>query len=155
MKVAALFALVIFWFNKGSNVKVLSGVWGHTRTGYALLVLLLHQYALQGLIFHIMRARKLSQLLEAKLFRVPRLQGPMYFTVMMCPTTGVLMMMSFQVDVRLFLCDSGIAIPFVDQHCDLEEYQLFRNVGRALFGSLPIAILQSATFNIGTNAWDG
>ena len=60
LKGAALFGLATFWYDKGSDVKLLSDVWGHTWTSYALLTLLLYQYVLQGyiIIFHIIHAHK-------------------------------------------------------------------------------------------------
>ena len=155
VKAAALFGLATFWYDKGSDVKLLSDVWGHTWTGYALLVFLLYQYILQGyiLIFHIMRAHKFTRLFEARLFRVLRLKRPLYFAFMLCPVTGVLMMIGL--DVCLFVSDLGYSAPFVDRHFDLEEYQLFRDIGRALFGTVPTAILQSVTFTTGSTPQNG
>ena len=155
VKVAALFGLATFWYDKGSDVKLLSDVWGHTWTGYALLVFLLYQYVLQGyiLMFHLICACKLTWLFEARLFRVLRLKRPFYFAFMLCPLTGVLMMIGL--DVSLFVSDLGYSIPIIDRHFDLEEYQLFRDIGRALFGTVPTAILQSVTFTTGSTPQNG
>ena len=72
---------------------------------------------------------------------------------MLCPVTGVLMMIGL--DVSLFVSDLGYSIPFVDRHFVLEEYQLFRDIGRALFGTVPTAILQSVTFTTGSTPANG
>ena len=132
VKVAALSGLATFWYDKGSDVKLQSDVWDHTWTGYVLLALLLYQYVLQAYIltFHLVCACKFKCCSEGRVLKVPRLQGLMYFAVMMCPVTGVLMMIGL--DLSLFVSDLGYPIPFVDRHFDLEEYQLFRDIGRAL-----------------------
>lgn len=155
LKVAALIGLATFWYDKGSDVKLLSDVWGHTWTGYALLVFLLYQYVLQGYIltFHIIRARKFTWLFEARMLRILYLQGPLYFAFMLFPVTGVLMMIGL--DVCLFVSDLGYPVPFVDRHFELQEYQLFRDIGRALFGTVPTAILQSVTFTTGSTPTNG
>lgn len=153
VKVAALFALATFWYDKASDVKVLSEVWGHTWTGFALLVFLLYQYVLQGyiLVLHLIRIHKFRSMFEARLVMV--LQKPMYFAFMLCPVTAVLMMIGL--DVALFVSDLGLPVPFIDRHFDLEEYQLFRDIGRGLFGTVPTAVLQSVTFTSGATPSNG
>lgn len=155
VKAAALIGLATFWYDKGSDVKLLTEVWGHTWTGYALLVLLLYQYLLQGyiLVFHLMRARKFTWLFEARLLRVLHLKEPLYFALMLCPVTGVLMMIGL--DVSLFVSDLGYSVPFIDRHFVLLEYQLFRDIGRALFGTVPTGVLQSVTFTTGSTPQNG
>ena len=155
LKVAALLGLATFWYDKGSDVKLLSDVWGHTWTSYVLLALLLYQYVLQGyiLIFNMLRGRKFKWVFEARMLRVLHLQGPLYFVFMLFPATGVLMMIGL--DVCLFVSDLGYSIPFIDRHFDLEEYQLFRDIGRALFGTVPTAVLQSVTFTTGSTPTNG
>ena len=52
VKAAALLGLATFWYDKGSDVKLLSDVWGHTWTGYALLVLFVVPVCFAGLHPH-------------------------------------------------------------------------------------------------------
>ena len=77
----------------------------------------------------------------------------MYFAFMLFPATGVLMMIGL--DVSLFVSDLGYSFSFIDRHFDLEEYQLFRDIGRALFGTVPTAVLQSVTFTTGSTPQNG
>ena len=53
------------------------------------------------------------------------------------------------------MSDVGFPIPFIDHHFDLEEYQLFRDIGRGLFGTVPTAVLQSVTFTTGATPSNG
>ena len=99
-------------------------------------------------MFHIICACKFVWRFEARLLTDFHLQRPVYFAFMTCPVTVVLMMIGL--DVCLFVSDVVFATPFVDRHVDLS-----RDIGRALFGCVPTAILQSVTFKIGTNAWNG
>ena len=51
--------------------------------------------------------------------------------------------LTIALDVLLFISDLGFRIPFIEHHANLAEYQLFRDMGRALFGTLPTLMLQS------------
>ena len=53
------------------------------------------------------------------------------------------------------MSDLGYSLPFIENHFDLEEYQLFRDIGRALFGTVPTAVLQSVTFTTGSTPTNG
>jgi len=57
-------------------------------------------------------------------------------------------------DVLLFFADLGIPLKYIDQRVNLEQYQLFRDAGRALYGTLPTVILQSVIFIEPTNSED-
>ena len=57
LKVSALIGLGMFYFDTASDIILLKQVFGHTWTGYVLLILSLGQYILQGyiLIYHLAR----------------------------------------------------------------------------------------------------
>ena len=54
-------------------------------------------------------------------------------------------------DVLLFMSSLGIPLSFLDRRIDFVQYQLSRDVGTAVFGTVPIVILQSVTFTFGAN----
>ena len=153
VKVARLFALALFWYDWATDLGLLLNVWGHTWTGYALLVFLLYQYVWQGyvLAIHLFHLRKFIGFFETRL--VKRLQWPMYCVFVLNPITTILMMVGL--DIALVVSDLGLSIPFIDCHFDLEQYQLCRDIGRALFGTLPTAVLQSVAFATGSTPANG
>ena len=112
-----------------------------TWTGYVLLTLLLSQYVLQGyiLIYHL-TMNIIGWTVLTKLF---------LFTFVLALPLGVIL--TIVLDVLLFCADLGIPLTYVNQRVNLEHYQLFRDAGRALYGTLPTVILQSITFTMPTN----
>ncbi len=133
-----LTGLGMFYFDKASDITLLKQVFGHTWTGYVLLVLLLGQYVLQGyvLVYHLTR-KFIDWTVLTKLF---------LFSLVLAIPLGVVLTV-----VLLFFADLGIPLKYVDQQVNLEQYQLFRDAGRALYGTLPTVILQSVTFTLLAN----
>jgi len=142
LKMSALLGLGMFYFDKASDITLLKQVFGHTWTGYVLLVLLLSQYVLQGyvLIYHLTR----------KFIRWTILTKLFLLSFVLAIPLGVVL--TVVLDVLLFFADLGIPLKLaVDQQVNLEQYQLFRDAGRALYGTLPTVILQSITFTMPAN----
>ncbi len=136
LKMSALVGLGMFYFDKASDIALLKQVFGHTWTGYVLLILLLNQYVLQGyiLIYHL-TTQFIGWTVLTKLF---------LFTFVSALPLGVIL--TIVLDVLLFFADLGIPLKYVDQRVNLEHYQLFRDAGRALYGTSPTVILQSVSF---------
>ena len=145
LKVSALIGLGMFYFDKASDIILLKQVFGHTWTGYVLLILLLSQYVLQGyfLLYHLTR-KLIGWNIWAKLFLL---------SFVLAIPLGVIL--TILLDVLLFFSDLGIPLKYVDQRVNLEHYQLFRDAGRALYGTLPTVILQSVTFTMPANPQNG
>ena len=141
LKLSALIGLGMFYSDKASDITLLKQVFGHTWTGYVLLVLLLGQYVLQGyvLVYHLTR-KFIGWTVLTKLFLI---------TFVLAIPLGVLL--TIVLDVLLFFSDLGIPLKHVDQQVNLEQYQLFRDAGRALYGTLPTVMLQSVTFTLPAN----
>ncbi len=147
LKMSALIGLGMFYFDKASDIILLKQVFGHTWIGYVLLTLLLSQYILQGYvtIYHLTR-KFIGWTGWTKLFLFP------YGSVFALPL-GVIL--TIVLDVLLFFSDLDIPLKYVDQRVNLEHYQLFRDAGRALYGTLPTVILQSVTFTMPANPNNG
>jgi len=130
LKMSALLGLGMFYFDKVSDIILLTQVFGHTWTGYVLLILLLGQYVLQGyvLIYHL-TTKLVGRTVLTKLF---------LFTFVLALPLGVIL--TIVLDVLLFFADLGIPLKYIDQRVNLEHYQLFRDAGRALYGTLPTVI---------------
>ena len=145
LKMSALIGLGMFYFDKASDIILLQQVFGDTWTGYVLMALLLSQYVLQGyiLIYHLTR-KLIGWTIVTKLF---------LFTIVFALPLGVIL--TIVLDVLLFLSDLGIPLRYIDQQVKLEHYQLFRDAGRALYGTLPTVILQSVTFTMPANPQNG
>ncbi len=109
------------------------------------MTLLLSQYVLQGyiLIYHLTR-KLIAWTIVTKLF---------LFTIVFALPLGVIL--TIVLDVLLFLSDLGIPLKYIDQQVNLEHYQLFRDAGRALYGTLPTVILQSVSFTMPANPQNG
>ena len=131
LKMSALIGLGMFYFDKVSDIILLKQIFGHTWTGFVLLFLLLGQYVLQGyvLIYHL-TTKVIGRTVWTKLS----------LFVLIVPL-GVIV--TIVLDVLLFFADLGTPLKYVDQRVNLEQYQLFRDAGRALYGTLPIVMLQS------------
>ncbi len=145
LKMSALIGLGMFYFDKASDIILLKQVFGHTWTGFVLLILLLGQYILQGyiLIYHL-TTKLIGWTVLTKLF---------LFTFVLALPLGVIL--TIVLDVLLFFANLGIPLKHVDQRVNLEHYQLFRDAGRALYGTLPTVILQSVTFTMPANPQNG
>ncbi len=145
LKMSALLGLGMFYFDKASDITLLKQVFGHTWTGYVSLTLLLSPYVLQGyiLIYHL-TTKVIGWTVLTKLF---------LFTFVLAIPLGVIL--TIVLDVLLFFADLGIPLKYVDQRVNLEHYQLFRDAGRALYGTLPTVILQSVTFTMPANPLNG
>ena len=141
LKLSALLGLGMFYSDKASDITLLKQVFGHTWTGYVLLVLLLGQYVLQGyvLVYHLTR-KFIGWTVLTKLFLC---------TFVLAIPLGVVL--TVVLDVLLFFADLGIPLKHVDRQMNLEQYQLFRDAGRALYGTLPTVMLQSVTFTLPAN----
>ena len=150
LKFAALLGLAVFWFDKGSDIQLLNEVWGHTWTGYVLLVLLLYRYLIEGyiVIFHLTRSAAVRNYLNGSRFR-----SGLYYFVVAWPSTSLFTAVGL--DVLLFLSRLGVPLSVFDRHINFEQYQLCRDVGRAIFGTVPTVILQSVTFSFGANPDNG
>ena len=144
LKMSALIGLGMFYFDKASDITLLKQVFGPTWTGYVLLTLLLIQYVLQGyvLIYHL-TTKVIGWTVRTKL---------LLFTVVFAIPLGV--MLTIVLDVLLFFADLGIPLKYIHQRVTLEQYQLFRDAGRALCGTVPTVILQSVIFVMPTNSVD-
>ena len=145
LKMSALIGLGMFYFDKVSDIILLKQIFGHTWTGFVLLFLLLGQYVLQGyvLIYHL-TTKVIGRTVWTKLF--------LSMFVLIIPL-GVIV--TIVLDVLLFFADLGIPLKYVDQQVNLEHYQLFRDAGRALYGTLPTVILQSVSFTMPANPLNG
>ena len=144
LKMSALIGLGMFYFDKASDIALLKQVFGPTWTGYVLLTLLLLQYVLQGyvLIYH----------LTTKVIGWTFWTNLLLFSFVLAIPLGVAL--TIVLDVLLFFADLGIPLKYIDQRVNLEQYQLFRDAGRALYGTLPTVILQSVIFIEPTNSED-
>ncbi len=144
LKMSALIGLGMFYFDKASDIALLKQVFGPTWTGYVLLTLLLLQYVLQGyvLIYHL-TTKVIGWTFWTKL---------LLFSFVLAIPLGVAL--TIVLDVLLFFADLGIPLKYIDQRVNLEQYQLFRDAGRALYGTLPTVILQSVIFIEPTNSED-
>ena len=144
LKVAALLGLGVFWFDKASDLILLLDIWGPTWTSKALLALFLFQYFVTGYIsvvrFGVSRA---GWKLGMQLFVCTVLPSALCACCIGMPATA-----SF--DVLLFLSDLGVPLAYIDARYDMGEYQLFRDVGRGLCGTLPTIALQAYAFTVGT-----
>ncbi len=145
LKMSALLGLGMFYFDKASDITLLKQVFGHTWTGYVLLILLLNQYVLQGyiLIYHL-TTKFIGWTVLTKLF---------LFSFVLAIPLGVVL--TIVLDVLLFFADLGIPLKHIDQRVNLEHYQLFRDAGRALYGTVPTVILQSVTFAMPASPQNG
>ena len=145
LRMSALLGLGMFYFDKASDITLLKQVFGHTWTGYALLVLLLNQYVLQGyILMYQLTTKFIGWTVWTKLF----LLSFVLAIPLGVPLTIVL-------DVLLLFADLGIPLKYIDQQVNLEHYQLFRDAGRTLYGTVPTVILQSVTFTRPANPQNG
>lgn len=143
IKTAALLGLAVFWFDKVTDIRLLVAVFGHTWTGYVLLALFLFQYLVTA---YTLVLRFGICVVRWKLFVC------MVLTIV--PTLSVAVFVGLPaviiLDVLLFFADFGISISCVTTRLNLEQYQLFRDASRTVFGTLPTVVLQAITFTMGT-----
>ncbi len=145
LRMSALLGLGMFYFDKASDITLLKQVFGHTWTGYALLVLLLNQYVLQGyILMYQLTTKFIGWTVWTKLFLL---------SFVLAIPLGVLL--TIVLDVLLLFADLGIPLKYIDQQVNLEHYQLFRDAGRTLYGTVPTVILQSVTFTRPANPQNG
>ena len=148
MKLGALLGLGVFWFDKATDVKLLLTLSVNNIFFWILLALLMFPYVVQGYInvHWLKRIEPVKQLcskscLLALLLTVDCL-------TLFVPSGVFGMFLTIALDVLLFISDLGFCIPVVDQHANLEEYQPFRDMGRAFFGTLPTVIVQSVVLTL-------
>lgn len=70
--------------------------------------------------------------------------------VILVPLLPVGILLTVALDVALFISDLGFCIPVIEQYA--EKYQPFRDMGRALFGTLPTVLLQSIVLTLPVKA---
>lgn len=144
IKVAALIGLGLFWFDKASDIKLLIAVYRYSVTGFSLLVLFIFQYFATAYTL----ALRLG-------IRVMRRSFCVLFVCTLAPSILVAGLVGIPavlvLDVLLFLSDFGLDLACVSTRLDLDEYQLFRDISRAVFGTVPTVALQSVAFTIATS----
>lgn len=147
LKLGALLGLGVFWFDKATDVKLLLGLAVDGTPFRLLLALLVVPYVLQGYInlYWLTCTEPVKQLLSKSW-----LSG--FGNVILVPLLPVGILLTVALDVALFISDLGFCIPVIEQHANLEKYQPFRDMGRALFGTLPTVLLQSIVLTLPVKA---
>lgn len=146
-KIIAIVSFFMYFADLATDIAFIGTVWGHTYSGYVLLLVFLFQNVIPGLIF---KSR----------WEDVHNDGPptspcciaCYLPNVFC---GVILM-----DVGAIQNDCpGNA----DKHAEIrkeycinfDKYQLFRAVGRCFFGILATIVLQSIAFNQGASYENG
>lgn len=141
LQLKALFSLAVYWFDVGTDIRVIVDVWmAGGWTGYALLGVLVEQFVFFGVLFLYIATHGLIRT-HGQCWRC---LGYCFF-VLVCVPFGTVLLVTF--DMLLIVASLGSnLLSSIKRKLDFSEYQLFRDIGRSLFGSIPTLVLQSIVF---------